>query len=96
MHYQRQRLEHDPRARTELAVLANLEVGLHEQTRLEPEIREALDAAYRTHDDLGRRVLGALFPSTARWWSVARRLGRRRCGVIAAGAQRTASESHGR
>ena len=26
-------------------VLANLEIGLHEQTRLQPEIREALDAA---------------------------------------------------
>jgi hypothetical protein len=29
----------------EQIVLANLEIGLHEQTRLQPEIREALDAA---------------------------------------------------
>jgi hypothetical protein len=29
----------------ELIVLANLEVGLHEQTRLQPEIREAMEAA---------------------------------------------------
>jgi hypothetical protein len=29
----------------ELIVLANLEIGLHEQTRLQPEIREALEAA---------------------------------------------------
>jgi hypothetical protein len=29
-------------------LLANLEIGLHEQTRLQPEIREALDAPYRT------------------------------------------------
>jgi hypothetical protein len=29
----------------ELTVLANLEIGLHEQTRLQPEIREAMEAA---------------------------------------------------
>jgi hypothetical protein len=29
----------------ELAILANLEIGLHEQTRLQPEIREAMEAA---------------------------------------------------
>jgi hypothetical protein len=30
---------------SEQMVLANLEIGLHEQTRLQPEIREAMDAA---------------------------------------------------
>jgi hypothetical protein len=29
-------------------LLANLAIGLHEQTRLQPEIREALDAPYKT------------------------------------------------
>jgi hypothetical protein len=29
-------------------LLANLEIGMHEQTRLQPEIREALDAPYAT------------------------------------------------
>jgi hypothetical protein len=42
----------DPQSR----LLANLEIGLHEQTRLQPEIREALDAAYTTKEDLGRRL----------------------------------------
>ena len=37
-------------------LLANLEIGLHEQTRLQPEIREAMDAAYTTKEDLGRRL----------------------------------------
>ena len=46
-HYERRAAERDPKARAELAVLANLEIGLHEQTRLQPEIREALDAALR-------------------------------------------------
>jgi hypothetical protein len=89
--YERKRLELDPKARAELAVLANLEVGLHEQTRLQSEIREALDAAYATQEDLGRRSLEALFPSAARWWSVVRRPATAVVGAVAAGAQRSAS-----
>src|SRR5262245_27830546 len=65
--YERRRLEQEPKARAELAVLANLEIGFHEQTRLQPEIRDALDAASATKEDLGRRALLALFPSAARW-----------------------------
>lgn len=44
-HYDRLQLERDPKRRAELALLANLEIGLHEQTRLQPQILEALDAA---------------------------------------------------
>ena len=36
---------YEARRSPEQLVLANLEIGLHEQTRLQPEIREALDAA---------------------------------------------------
>jgi hypothetical protein len=36
---------YEQRASAEQLVLANLEIGLHEQTRLQPEIREAMDAA---------------------------------------------------
>src|SRR3954451_10463998 len=68
--YERRRLVTDPRERAELAVLANLEIGLHEQTRLQPQIREALDAALVSEEDLGRRALEALFPSAPRWWPV--------------------------
>ena len=60
--YERCRHEPNPKMRAELAVLANLEVGLHEQTRLQPEIREALDAAYLTQDDLGQRALEGALP----------------------------------
>jgi hypothetical protein len=35
---------------------ANLLIGLHEQTRLQPEICEALDAPYVTSEELGRRL----------------------------------------
>jgi hypothetical protein len=89
--YERRRFEGDPKVRAELSVLANLEIGLHEQTRLQPEIREALDAAYATQEDLGRRALEALFPSAARWWPVARRPAAAVVGVVAAGVQRAAS-----
>jgi hypothetical protein len=89
--YERRRLERDPKARAELSVLANLEIGLHEQMRLQPEIRQALDAAYATHEDLGRRALEALFPSAARWWSVLEGPAAALAGVVAAGMQRAAS-----
>jgi len=89
--YERLRVEQDPKARMELAVLANLEIGFHEQTRLQPEIREALDAAYATQEDLGRRTLEALVPSAERWWSIFRRPAAAAAAVVGAGAQRSAS-----
>jgi hypothetical protein len=42
----------------ELVVLANLEIGLHEQQRLQPEIRAALDAATASQRPLLVRILG--------------------------------------
>ena len=51
----------------ELIVLANLEIGLHEQTRLQPQIREALDAALASEQGLLKRILG---------WPLQRRLTR--------------------
>jgi hypothetical protein len=89
--YERRQLERDPKARAELAVLANLEIGLHEQTRLQPQIREALDAAHATKENLGRRALEALFPSAARWWPVVRGPASVLVGVVAGSAQRSAS-----
>lgn len=89
--YERLRHEPDPKARAELALLANLEIGFHEQTRLQPQIREALDAAYATKEDLGRRALEALFPSSGRWWPVLRRPAAAVAHVFASGAQRAAS-----
>ncbi|MDX6719683.1 MAG: hypothetical protein QOJ63_1937 [Solirubrobacteraceae bacterium] len=54
----------DDRGRAELMLLANLEIGMHEQTRLQPEIRESLDAPYAVGQDLDRRLMLALMP----WW----------------------------
>jgi hypothetical protein len=64
--YQRQPAAPDPKARAELLLAANLEIGLHEQTRLQPEIREALDAPHATKEDLGRRLLELLLPGGTR------------------------------
>ena len=90
--YERLRFEPDPKLRVQLAVLANLEIGLHEQTRLQPEISEALDAGYVTHDDLGRCSLRALFPSADRWWGVVRSPASVVAGAVASGAQRAATK----
>jgi hypothetical protein len=50
-------LESDPKARAELILLANLAIGWHEQTRLQPEIAEALDAPFDEPIKLRRTLL---------------------------------------
>lgn len=52
-------------ARAELMLLANLEIGFHEQARLQPEIREAMDAPVYEPATLRRRLLDELFPDPA-------------------------------
>jgi hypothetical protein len=66
VHYQQARLDADPAARAAWALLANLKIGLHEQTRLQPEIARAVDAPLTTARDLGARVLHRLIPSSRR------------------------------
>jgi hypothetical protein len=53
--------------RAELLLLANLEIGLHEQTRLQPQIVEALEVPFATVSELGHLLLGDLFPSSRAW-----------------------------
>ncbi len=60
LHYQQQGFIADPTARMQLIFLANLEIGLHEQTRLQPEIQGALEVLPVTAEDLGRRALEVL------------------------------------
>jgi hypothetical protein len=62
-HLYQARCERSPRTRAELIHLANLEIGVHEQTRLQPEIEEALDAALPDPEELRRRLFTALFPA---------------------------------
>jgi hypothetical protein len=83
-HYQRQAEEADPRTRASLVLLANLRIGLHEQTRLQPEIAEAVDAPLATARDLGARVLTILVPGSRRWPAALRRPAESGIGWIAA------------
>lgn len=54
--------ESDQKARLELLLLANLEIGFHEQTRLQPEIAAAMEAPIVDPKTFTRRLLKALFP----------------------------------
>ncbi|MBZ0277832.1 MAG: hypothetical protein K8I60_16920 [Anaerolineae bacterium] len=54
--------EGDAKTRAELMLLANIEIGYHEQTRLQPEIAEAMNAAFIDFRQFRRRLLKALFP----------------------------------
>lgn len=62
-HYYLARFTHSEKARAELILLANLEIGFHEQTRLQPEIGESLDAGLVSSEALTRQLLAALYPS---------------------------------
>ena len=79
-HYYRALFEVVEKPRTELLLLANLEIGFHEQTRLQPEINEALAAPVVAPETFARNLLKALHPG---WgvlndliWGVIRLFGR--------------------
>lgn len=58
--YYRARFEPDARARAELVFHANLEIGFHEQTRLQPEIVEAMEAGLDEPARIRRELLEEL------------------------------------
>ncbi len=59
--------ETDAARRAQALYLANLEIGWHEQTRLQPEIADALDAPMLELHEIGERLLDALSPGASRW-----------------------------
>jgi hypothetical protein len=61
----------DPGARAQLLCYANLLVGLHEQTRLQPEIRQALNASFDA-EVARRRIVARILPGF--WRSVRHRI----------------------
>jgi hypothetical protein len=60
--YHRAMFTEDPKRRAELLLLANIEIGLHEQTRLQPEITAAMEAPVVDQGELERRLLDLLLP----------------------------------
>jgi hypothetical protein len=63
----------DPKERAELLLLANVEVGLHEQTRLQPEIAAAMEAPVVDPRELERRLFELVLPGNrvVRWLRLA-------------------------
>lgn len=66
-HYYNSFFEKYPDRKTELNLLANLEIGFHEQTRLQPEILEALTVVPINVDSLGARITGIVLEKAGRW-----------------------------
>lgn len=54
--------EQDEQLRLERLLLANLEIGFHEQTRLQPEILASLNAAFTGKEAFRQEVIDFLFP----------------------------------
>lgn len=69
--YYRSFFENDARARAALIFLANIEIGFHEQTRLQPEIAESLDAGLVSSVQFIRQLITGIFPLTG-WITLAR------------------------
>lgn len=63
-YYHQQAFEPSFETRMQLILLANLEIGLHEQTRLQPEIQAALEVLPVTVEDLGARALQVISPGS--------------------------------
>ena len=80
LHYYQAIFEPDAGRRAELLLLANLEVGFHEQTRLQPQILEALNAAIPDPDQLTSRLISTVLPQQASVIQRARRFLRRLLG----------------
>lgn len=69
-HYAQALAETDPRSKAQLMLLANIEIGFHEQTRLQPEIAESLDAGFVTFSEFARSLFGVIFPANG-WFQLA-------------------------
>ncbi len=61
-YYYRAFFEADASTRAQLLLLANIQIGYHEQTRLQPEITEAMNAAFIDAHEFRTRFIKALFP----------------------------------
>ena len=59
--YYRAFFETDVNKKAQLCLLANLQIGFHEQTRLQPEIAEALNAALADTEKTKNQLLDVLF-----------------------------------
>ena len=56
------RKQTDEKVKAEMILYSNLLIGFHEQTRLQPQIVEALNAAFANEDEMRSRFLKELLP----------------------------------
>ncbi|MFZ5448512.1 MAG: hypothetical protein ACOZFS_07735 [Thermodesulfobacteriota bacterium] len=80
--YYRSFFETDSKVRAELLLLANTDIGFHEQTRLQPEITDALDAPLVDPREFVDRLLQAAFPGRSGITALVGRLLRRLFGRL--------------
>lgn len=97
-HYYQALFEGAGKTRSELILLANIEIGFHEQTRLQPEIAASLDAGFISSLEFTRLLLAGIF-SFGGWLHLAhlylrRLLGRPTMLDIAGRALLAAVRSH--
>lgn len=69
-HYAQALAENNLKTRAELILLANLEIGFHEQTRLQPEIAESMDAGWISFLEFARPLFRSIFPAGG-WFHLA-------------------------
>ncbi|MES2880590.1 MAG: hypothetical protein V4676_00480, partial [Bacteroidota bacterium] len=63
-HYYQSFFKKNGKEKTESCLLANLQIGFHEQARLQPEIAEALNAAVANTRDVKDQLLNTLFKNS--------------------------------
>jgi hypothetical protein len=78
-HYYQALFENNVKERAELILLANIEIGVHEQTRLQPEIAESLDAGLVNFLQFTRPLFASMFPMSG-WFTIAHLYARRLLG----------------
>jgi len=66
-YYYQALFENDKKKKTELNLLANLQIGFHEQNRLQPEIAEALNASAIDVQQVKNELLSYLFSGSGFW-----------------------------
>jgi len=93
--YHRAMTTHDPKQRAELLLLANIEIGLHEQTRLQPEIAAAMEAPVVDPGELERRLFDLLLPGNrvVRWLRLALLTVRGRRAVVRVAGEQLADRA---
>jgi hypothetical protein len=66
--YYAARFTADPAARAQLEYLANVQVGFHEQIRLQPQIESGMTEPVIDEATWGLKLLASLFPGSVTWW----------------------------